>query len=140
MRLATTLFVLVMTSFMWLSPGTTSAASLSLELNKVENGTDSCTATVLIANQLGRSLDRFRLDLVLFDSKGVIFERLLVDLAPLPHDRTTIASFPLLAKQCSNVSRILVKDVPACRAKGGDDMDCLSPLRVESRAAIQIGK
>ena len=140
MRLATTYFVLFLTSFMWLSPGTASSAGLSLELNKIENGTESCTATVLIANRLGQSLDRFRLDLVLFDSKGVIFERLLIDLAPLPHDRTTIASFPLLATKCSDVSRILVKDVPACRAEGGEDLDCFSSLRVKTRARIQIGK
>ena len=140
MRLATTYFVLLLTFFMWLSPGTVSAADLSLELNKIESGTESCTATVLIANRLGQSLDRFRLDLVLFDSKGVIFERLLIDLAPLPHDRTTIASFPLLAAKCSDVSRILVKDVPACRAEGGSDMDCFSSLRVKTRARIQIGK
>ena len=140
MRLATTCFVLLLTSFMRLSPGTASATGLSLELNKIESGTESCTATVLIANRLGQSLDRFRLDLVLFDSKGVIFERLLIDLAPLPHDRTTIASFPLLAAKCSDVSRILVKDVPTCRAEGGDDMDCLSSLKVKTRATIQIGK
>ena len=140
MRLATTCFVLLLTSFMWLSPGTASAAGLSLELNKIESGTESCTATVLIANRLGQSLDRFRLDLVLFDSKGVIFERLLIDLAPLPHDRTTIASSPLLAARCSDISRILVKDVPACRAEGGRDMDCFSSLRVKTRARIQIGK
>ena len=70
----------------------------------------------------------------------LIFERLLIDLAPLPHDRTTIASFPLLAAKCSDVSRILVKDVPACRAEGGGDMDCFSSLRVKTRARIQIGK
>ena len=140
MRLTTTYFVIFLTSFMWLSPGTVSAAGRSLALNKVENVTESCTAPGLIANQLGQSLDRFRLDLVLFDSKGVIFERLLIDLAPLPHDRTTIASFPLLAVKCSDVSRILVKDVPACRAEGGGDMDCFSSLRVKTRARIQIGK
>ena len=140
MRLATTYFILLLTSFMWLSPGTASAAGLSLELNKIESGTESCTATVLIANRLGQSLDRFRLDLVLFDSKGVIFERLLIDLAPLPHDRTTIASFPLLAAKCSDVSRILVKDVPACRAEGGGQLDCLSSLKVKTRAATLIGK
>ena len=140
MRLTTTCFVLLLNSFMWLSPGTASAVGLSLELNKIESGIESCTATVLIANRLGQSLDRFRLDLVLFDSKGVIFERLLIDLAPLPHDRTTIASFPLLAAKCSDVSRILVKDVPACRAEGGGVMDCLSSLRVKTRARIQIGK
>ena len=140
MRLATTYFILLLTSFICLSPGTASAAGLSLELNKIERGTESCIATIQIANRLGQSLDRFRLDLVLFDSKGVIFERLLIDLAPLPHDRTTIASFPLLAAKCSDVSRILVKDVPACRAEGGGDMDCFSSLRVKTRARIKIGK
>ena len=125
---------------MWLSPGTVSAASLSIELNKVESRAESCTATVLIANRLGKTLDRFRLDIVLFDSDGVIFERLLIDLAPLPYDRTTVASFPLLAAKCSDISRILIKDVPACRPEGGGSVDCLSALVGNTRATIQIVK
>ena len=140
MRLLISYMFALFSSFMWLSPHAATAASLSLELNKTESGADSCTATFLLANRLGKSLDRFRIEMVLFNSKDEIVEGLLINLAPLPHDRTTIASFSLLADDCSEISRILIKDVPSCRAEGGGNLDCLSSLVVKTRVAIQISK
>ena len=140
MRLLISYMFAFFSSFIWLSPHAATAASLSLELNKVESGTESCTATFLLANRLGKSLDRFRLEMILFDSKGEFVERLLINLAPLSHDRTTVASFPLLAGNCSNISRVLIKDVPACRAEGGEKIDCLSSLMVKTRVLIKISK
>ena len=140
MRLLTTYMFVLFSSFIWLSPYAATAASLSLELNKVKSGTESCMATFLLANRLGKSLDRFRLEMILFDKKGEFIERLLINLAPLSLDRTTVASFPLLAGNCSNISRILVKDVPACRAEGGGKIDCWSSLVVKTRVLIKISK
>ena len=140
MRFLTTYMFMLFSSFIWLSPYAATAASLSLELNKVESDIKSCTATFLLANRLGKPLDRFRLEMVLFDSKGTFVERLLINLAPLSHDRTTVASFPLLASKCSDISRIVVKDVPACRAEGGGKIDCLSSLVVKTRVSIKISK
>ena len=119
--------------------GTAEANGLTLELNKVADGPQGCLATVLIGNRLGRTLDRFRLDLVLFNGKGVLFDRILIDLAPLPHGRTTVASFPLIQGACIGVSRILLQDVPACRTDGRRDLDCLSDLAVSSRTGIDFG-
>ena len=140
MGLFTSYFLILLSLFLWLSPHSVSAASLSLELNKVESDVEACTATVLIANHLGKSLDRFRIDMHLFASNGRMLERLMIDLAPLPYNRTTVASFPLLAAKCSNISRILVKDVPVCRAEGGEKIDCLSSLVVRTGVFIKISK
>lgn len=139
MRLLISYMFVLLSSLMWLSPHA-AAASLSLELNKVESDTKSCTATFLLANRLGKPLDRFRLEMVLFDSKGMFVEHLLINLAPLSHDRTTVADIPLLARKCSDISRILIKDVPACRAEGGGELDCFSSLVVKTRVSIKISK
>ena len=140
MRLVISFLFVFLGSFMWLFAHAAESASLSLELNKVESDTESCAATFLIANRLGKSLDRFRLEMILFGSKGEFIERLLINLAPLSHNRTTVASFPLLARKCSDISRILIKDVPACRVEDGGDMDCLSSLEVKTRVATEISK
>ena len=140
MRLLISYVFVLFISFFWLPPHAATAASLSLELNKVESDTEFCTATFLIANRLGKSLDRFRLEMILFGSKGEFVEHLLINLAPLSHDRTTVASFPLLASKCSDISRIVVKDVPACRAEGGGKIDCLSSLVVKTQVLIKISK
>lgn len=139
MRAATCLAI-PLAFFLWLTPHPAAAAGLELELNKVEDSPQGCLATMLIGNELGQTLDRFRLDLVLFDSTGVLFDRLLIDLAPLPAGRTTIVSFPLHAGRCDGISRVLLRDVPACRTQGGATHDCLSGLNVTTRAAIGFGK
>jgi hypothetical protein len=139
MRLATALIVTLLATGIWATPMPAEANSLTLELNKVTDGPQGCLATVLIGNKLGRNLDRFRLDLVLFNGKGVLFDRVLIDLAPLPRGRTTVASFPLVPGACTGVSRILLQDVPACRAEGQKAMDCLSGIAVSSRTSIEFG-
>ncbi len=139
MRLATAFIVILLATGIWTAPTPAEANGLTLELNKVADGPQGCLATVLIGNRLGRTLDRFRLDLVLFNGKGVLFDRILIDLAPLPHGRTTVASFPLVQGACIGVSRILLQDVPACRTDGRKDLDCLSDLAVSSRTGIDFG-
>lgn len=132
--------VILLALFFGLAPGPAAAAGLSLELNKAEDSPQGCLATVLIGNDTGRTLDRFRLDLILFDDKGVLFDRLLIDLAPLPAGRTTVAGFPLHAGPCAGLSRILLRDVPACRAEGGASQDCLTGLAITTRTAIGFTK
>ncbi|MFP6773372.1 MAG: hypothetical protein VCE74_13720 [Alphaproteobacteria bacterium] len=139
MRLATTLIVMLLATGSWATPTPAEANSLTLELNKVTDSPQGCLATLLIGNKLERNLDRFRLDLVLFNGKGVLFDRVLIDLAPLPRGRTTVASFPLVPGTCTGVSRILLQDVPACRAEGQKEMDCLSGIAVSSRTGIEFG-
>ena len=140
MRPVTICFILLLTLCSWLAPRPAVAESLDLELNKIEDGPQGCLATVLIGNHLGQTLERFQLDLVLFNGKGVLSDRILIDLAPLPRNRTTIASFPLHGGGCAEVSRILLRDVPACRAQGDKNMDCLSTLAISRRTAISFGK
>ncbi|MDP6876323.1 MAG: hypothetical protein QF521_22610 [Alphaproteobacteria bacterium] len=123
-----------------LAPRPAAADGLTLELNKVEDTPQGCLATVLIANGLGQALDRFRLDLVLFDGKGVVSDRLLIDLAPLPAERTTIANLPLQAGGCAGISRVLLRDIPACRGRQGRPQDCLTGLTVTTRTKIDFGK
>ena len=134
------LLAAVFAAVLCLTPRPAAAAGLTLELNKVEDTPQGCLATVLIANKLGQTLDRFRLDLVLFDGKGVVSDRLLIDLAPLPRDRTTIANLPLHAGACTGISRVLLRDIPACRTQQGRPHDCLTGLAVSSRTAIDFGK
>ena len=74
MRLAATYFAFLFALCLWLAPRPAAAGNLNLELNKMEDGPRGCLATVLIGNHLERTLDRFRLDLVLFNGKGVIFD------------------------------------------------------------------
>lgn len=114
---------------------------LDIELNKVEDGDSACIATLVIRNDLGHTLDRFSMDLYVFDGEGVITRQVLLDLAPLRGNKTTVARFNLIARPCAEVSRILVNDIPSCRGQGsGETLDCLAALAVSSRGRIEMVK
>lgn len=117
-----------------------SAAGLAIELNKAENGNGSCLASFVIRNGLGHTLDRFSMDVIVFDQEGVIAGRSLLDLAPLPDAKTTVATFPLQNGGCDTISRVLVNSFPSCRANSGQDVDCLAGLSVSSRDNIGLEK
>jgi hypothetical protein len=118
---------------------------LDIELNKTEDGGGSCVASLVIRNAMGQSLDRFSMDLYVFDGDGVIARQVLLDLAPLKGAqggaKTTVARFNLIATPCAEVSRVLVNDIPSCRGEAsGETLDCLGGLTVSSRGRIEMVK
>ena len=122
-------------------PAPAAEPSLDIELNKAEDGGGTCVASFVVRNDMGQSLDRFSMDLYVFDRDGVIARQVLLDLAPLRDAKTTVARFNLIARPCAEVSRILVNDIPSCRAEGsGETLDCLANLTVSSRDRIEMVK
>ncbi len=121
-------------------PALAQASGLSIELNKAEDFDGGCMASFVFQNNLGATLDRFNLDLFLFDAEGVIVRRLTIDMAPLPNGKTRVAQFHLHNGACAELSRILVNDIPQCRAETGEPVDCLAGLAVSSRSAISLTK
>ena len=134
--------VVGLVSAMVLGPPTALAQSggLSIELNKTEDFDGGCMASFVFQNNLGETLDRFNLDLFLFDPEGVIVRRVTIDMAPLLDGKTRVAQFHLHAGACAELSRILVNDIPQCRAETGEPVDCLAGLAVSSRSAILLTK
>ena len=65
---------------------------------------------------------------------------MLVNIAPLNTDKTTIASFALNREGCGSIGRVLLNDVPACRAGAGNELDCLTGIAVSSRDGIALFK
>lgn len=118
------------------------AAGLSIELNKVEDSADkTCVAALVLRNDMSASLDRFSLDLYVFDADGVIARQMVLDLAPLRADKTTVVRFPILGRPCATIGRVLINDIPSCRSEAtGKDLDCLASLTVSSRDRIGLIK
>ena len=122
-------------------PAAVAGSGLMIELNKVEDNEGTCLASLVVQNGLGHTLDRFSMDLYVFDRDGVIARQVLLDLAPLRGDKTTVARFSLIKRPCAEVSRILVNDIPSCRSEGtGETLDCLDGLSVSSRGLIEMVK
>jgi hypothetical protein len=67
----------------------TGSDGISLELNKLEKSEKGCRAYVVVSNTTQTAYDAFKLDLVLFQTDGVIGRRFALDLAPVRPDKST---------------------------------------------------
>jgi len=115
-------------------------ASVSLELNKLEASEKGCRAYVVVSNPTSTTYDAYKLDLVMFQSDGVIGRRFALDLAPLRPSKRTVKLFELDNTSCDNIGSFLVNDVLECRASSGPVTDCLAGLKVSSLTKVGISK
>ena len=94
----------------------------------------------MLDNDTGHELNRFRIDLILFDPAGVYAKQLLLDMAPLPEDKKVVASFVLADEPCASIGSILVNDLPWCEDGAGAAIDCVALLEVASRTDVPLEK
>jgi hypothetical protein len=111
-----------------------------IELNKAENTEQGCRPLFLFDNRTDHQLNRFQVELVLFDDKGVYSKQILLDMAPLYKDKKTLASFLLADTECDQIGSMLVNDLPACENSVGGTLDCLALLEVTSKSEIPLEK
>lgn len=115
-------------------------APLAVELNKLEPQDDACRVYFVMQNGAGSAFDALKLDLVVFDTDGVIARRVAVEGAPLAVDKTAVKLFDLRDLACDKIGRILLNDVLACRDAGGDRNDCTALIKTSSRADVPFDK
>jgi hypothetical protein len=115
-------------------------AELLIELNKLEDTEQGCRSLFLFDNATGHELNRFRVDLILFDQEGVYAKQLLLDMAPLSEDKKILTSFLLAEQPCASIGSILVNDLPLCENGAGAEVDCVPLLKVESRTDVPLEK
>lgn len=114
--------------------------AVTLELNKLEASDKGCRAYVVVSNPSSTTYDAYKLDLVMFQTDGVIGRRFALDLAPLRPSKRTVKLFELDNTSCENIGSFLVNDVLECRAASGPVTDCLSRLKVSSLTKVGISK
>ena len=125
---------------LWAGGAAAEEKSLNIELNRAVDSGDGCLASFVVENKLGHTLDRFSLDLFVFDKDGVIARQVLLDMAPLRKSKTTVANFSLIQIPCENIGKVLVNNIPSCRSEDGSLLDCLTDLKVNSRNRIELIK
>jgi hypothetical protein len=113
---------------------------LLIELNKLEDTDQGCRSLFLFDNATGHELHRFRVDLILFDQEGVYAKQVLLDMAPLSHDKKVMASFMLPDQECASIGSILINDLPQCENGSGAEVDCVKFLQVRSRTDTPLEK
>ena len=113
---------------------------LRVELNRLEPLDDACRVYLVLANGTAEAFDAFKLDLVLFDTDGVIARRLAVEAAPLRAQKTSVKLFDLDALPCDRIGTVLLNDVLACSGTSGPVADCVARIETASRASAQLVK
>jgi hypothetical protein len=121
-------------------PAAAADGNLNIELNKLDDTDQGCRSVFVFDNHTGHELDRFRVDLILFDPKGVYSKQLLLDMAPLYADKKTVASFLLDDQACDGIGSILVNDVPWCEDGAGTSLECVKMLDVRSLTKVPLQK
>jgi hypothetical protein len=120
--------------------GAAQDGSLEIELNKLEDTDEGCRSLFVFDNRTGHELHRFRIDLILFDPKGVYKKQLLLDMAPLEDEKKTLASFLLGEWPCDQVGSILINGLPQCDNGAGEAVECVDMLEVGSRSEVPLEK
>jgi hypothetical protein len=114
--------------------------TVTLELNKLETSEKGCRAYVVVSNASSTTYDAYKLDLVMFQSDGIIGRRFALDLAPLKPSKRTVKLFELDNTSCDQIGSFLVNDVLECKAEAGPVTDCLARLKVSSLNKVTITK
>ena len=113
---------------------------LLIELNKLEDTQEGCRSLFVFDNATGHELNRFQVDLILFDQEGVYAKQVMLDMAPLSEDKKVLASFLLPDHECGAIGSILVNDLPQCEDGAGAQLDCVKLLEVHSRTDTPLEK
>jgi hypothetical protein len=114
--------------------------TIGIELNRLEEQGGNCRAYLVFANPGAASYASFKLDLVVFDRKGVIARRVAVEAGPLRPAKTTVKLFDIPETACAGIGTILVNDVVACRAGDGELPDCIERVAVSSKLDVALTK
>ncbi len=137
----TSRFVAALVAALLFLPGAAAAASpVALELNKLETVGQDCRAYLVVNNTADTSYQAFKLDLIMFQTDGVIGKRFTLNIAPLRPTKRVVKLFDISGVSCETVGSFLINDVTECKVDAGEADDCLSRLTVSSLAKAQLTK
>ena len=118
---------------------TAATPKISVELNRIDDRADSCKMTFVAANGFDRVIDRFALEIVLFDGDGLVDQITAFNFNRLDAGKTVVRQFDVPGGSCSRLSRVLVNGVAACQANSLDIAVCQSVLETRTRTDLAFG-
>tara|TARA_B100000029_G_scaffold427761_1_gene437307 strand:+ start:4132 stop:4560 length:429 start_codon:yes stop_codon:yes gene_type:complete len=113
---------------------------IAIELNKVESAPSGCRLHFDVHNTTGMKFEVFSVDLVFFDTDGVVSSRSLVSFGRLHPNKHHFNSWEFPSVECTKVGRILVNGIQQCQHDGGESFDCLSALSASHKGKIELVK
>ena len=115
-------------------------APVSVELNKLEPTETGCQSYLVIRNTTDLTYTEFNLEVLVFDTDGIIQKRLAMDLAPVRAGKTTVFIAGLAGMECGAVGEVLLNSFLDCSAEGERVADCIDRVELSSRADARLFK
>ena len=109
-------------------------------MNKLEPADKGCRAYLVINNPTDTAYQSFKIDLVLFQTDGVIGRRFSIDLAPLRAQKKSVKLFDIDGIACDKIGSLLINDVMECKADGNAVDNCLQHLTTSTLTNVQLSK
>lgn len=116
------------------------SADVSVELNKLETLDKGCRAYMVVNNTSDASYQSFKLDLVLFQTDGVIGRRFSLELAPVRPKKKAVKLFEIEGLACDKIGQFLINDVIDCKTEEGAGQNCLQRLSTSTLTNVQLSK
>lgn len=129
------------------------SGGVQVELNKLETVGGACRAYLVTQNLSDAAFDSLKLDVVMFDSDGIVAKRLAVQLGPMPAGKTSLKVFDIPDLKCDGIGQLLLNNVLECTnppppQPAADDAartpaprdDCLSLVSVSQRGNVPFIK
>lgn len=120
--------------------GAEDAGTIHVELNRLDSNGEACQPYLVFENNADYALSDLRLDLVLFDTDGIVADRMAINAAPLPAGKTSLIVFTVNSMPCEAVGRILVNDVIACAGGPASAEECLDLVTTATRVDVPLFK
>lgn len=117
-----------------------SEAGPSIQLNKLESVEKGCRAYLVVDNATEKTYQSFKVDLVLFQTDGVIGRRFSIELAPLKPKKKTVKLFEIDNVACDAIGSFLINDIMECKTDAGPVDNCLQSLTTSSLGKVQLSK
>lgn len=112
---------------------------ITVELNRLEAAGPACRGYFVLRNRLPERIAELRLDVFLFDRKGVVLRRVGLTFPDLRPDRTKVVLFDLAEGACADIGRLLVNDVIGCAGANGEVVkDCAEKIATSTRTAAEF--
>ncbi|MDF1792827.1 MAG: Tat pathway signal protein [Thalassobaculaceae bacterium] len=115
-------------------------ARIGIELNKLEPTEKGCRSYIVVRNPADQTFTAFNMEVLVFDTDGVIQNRIAMDLAPIQPNKTSVLIVNLAGNQCDRIGEVLVNSFLDCER--GDERlgDCLARIDLSSKADARLFK
>ncbi len=113
---------------------------IGLELNHVQATQDGgCRLSIIATNGLQRPIDQLGLEMVAFNTDGLVDQFLRLDFSRISAGKTKVLQFDLAGKSCESLSRLHINDVLNCVPPAITDVYCPDLLDLKNRTPIEFG-